>query len=471
MGYGWLKRKFVPHPIWDNEEFKRYYQWLLETQWWSRDQLEALQLEQLRALVKHAYENVPYYRRVFDERRLTPKDIATLDDLRKLPILTKEDVRNNFEELIARNVDRSRLHYATTSGSTGSPLGLYHDKYTTGLHEAAFILRQWGWAGYQPGDRVVSLRGHLIPWVDRRGKRCVWDYSSGDNQLLLLAQDMSEENMHKYVEKVREFKSQYIYSYPSSLEILTRFMKRNRVSGIRATAIFCESETLYPWQRELIELQFGCKIFAGYGLAERVADAVECERHEGYHVSMEYGVLELIGKDGEPITQAGILGRVVGTGFDTYCMPLLRYATDDLAVYATGECSCKRQSILIQDFKGRLREFIVSKRGQLVPFGPVYASLPEKAASTWDKIRELRFIQEREGELVVEMAIASSSSEAEIEQQFLKGFYQWLDEQEFNVRITFVDRVSRTERGKLGLLEQRLPSKFEDLGQTRYTRD
>lgn len=466
MAYGWLRRKFVPDPIWDKGYFKHLYQWLLETQWWSRIQLEELQLEQLRALVKHAYENVPYYRRVFDEHRLSPKDIVTLDDLQKIPFLTKEDVRNNFEDLIARNIDRERLDHVTTAGSTGSPLGLYHDKITTKLREAAFALRQCDWAGYSRSDRIATLMGDLINRVDRKGKQCVWDYNTEDNKLVLLAQDMSEENMYKDVEKIRQFKPKFILGYPSSLEILASFMRRNGITDIQVNAIFCISETLYPRQRELIESHFRCKIFDRYGLTEYVASAAECEQHEGYHINMEYGILELIDKDGIPITEAGSLRRVVGTGFGNYCMPLLRYVTDDLAEYRTGQCSCKRQSILIKAFKGRIQEFVVSKTGQLVPFSAVYVDFGI-SKPVWGKIRELKFIQEREGELIVEMALADSSLESETAQEFVKGLYDRLDEQEFQVNVIFVDSVSRKERGKLGLLEQNIPINLEEFNQTK----
>jgi len=456
MGYGWLRRKFVPHPIWDNEYFKRYYQWLQETQWWSRDQLEEYQLEQLRALVQHAYENVPYYQRVFDERRLKPEDISTLDDLQKIPFLTKEDVGNNLEDLIARNIDRERLLYETTAGSTGEPLGVYHDKHTTHLREWAFHFRQWGWAGYRFGDRFVTLRGGLIIRLERNGTRACWDYTTENNELVLSSVDMSEENMYKYVELIREFEPRFMYVYPSSAEILSRFMRRNGVSDIRVDAILCDAETLYPRVRELIESQFGCKVFDHYGQTEFVADAVECEQHEGYHVNMEYGILELVDSDGEPITEAGILGRVVGTGFGNYCTPLLRYSMDDLAVYASGKCSCKIDTALIQEFKGRTGEFIVSKTGKLVPL--VFVSAP-----IWGKIREFKFIQEREGELIAKVVKVPSFSETEIAQEFLKEFYKRLDEEEFSIKIEFVDQLSRTHRGKLGLLEQKIPIRFEDL--------
>jgi len=459
MGYGWLRRKFVPHPIWDNEYFKRHYQWLQETQWWSREQLEELQLEQLQAMVQHAYENVPYYRRVFDDRRLKPRDISTLNDVKKLPLLTKEDVRSNSEDLIARNVAPERLEYYTTGGSTGVPLGVYHDRHTTYSRELAFILRQWSWAGYRFGDRFATLRDAVINRLEKDGTRACWVYNAHDNELVFSSTEMSEENMYKYVELIRKFKPRFIYAFPSSLEILVRFMRRNGVSDIKVDGIFCSSETLYPRQRELIESQFGCKIFDFYSLTEFVVGVVECEQHEGYHVNMEYGLLELVDRDGEPITETGTLGRIVGTGFGNYCMPLLRYATDDLAVYASGKCSCRRELTLVAQLKGRLQEFVVSKTGKLVPFLALYDS----RAPVWAMFRELKFIQEKEGELAIEIAGAPAFSESEITQELLKSQYEVLGEEEFNIKISFVDRVYRTQRGKLLFLDQRLPIKFEDL--------
>jgi phenylacetate-CoA ligase len=196
-------------------------------------------------------------------------------------------------------------------------------------------------------------------------------------------------------------------------------------------------------------------------MTEKAIDAVECEQHQGYHVSMEYGALELLDRYDEPIKEPGIPGRVVATGFDTICMPLIRYVTDDIAEYAPSTCSCERQSTLVQDFKGRLRELVFSKGGHIVvPLAPVYASIHGPIVA---KIRELKFIQEREGELVVQIAKAPTFSEAEVAKEFLDELYDRLDEKEFSIRIIFVDCVSRTGRGKLGLLDQRLPIKIEYL--------
>jgi phenylacetate-CoA ligase len=459
MGYGWLRRKFVPHSIWDNEYFKRHYQWLQETQWWSKEQLEELQLEQLQAMVQHAYENVPYYRRVFDDRRLKPSDISTLRDVQKLPLLTKEDVRSNSEDFVARNVAPERLEYYTTGGSTGVPLGVYHDKYTTYPREQAFILRQWSWAGYRFGDRFVTLRDAVINKLEKDGTRAWSTYNSHDNEIVFSSTEMSEENMYKYVELIEKFRPRFIHAFPSSLEVLTKFMRRHGVSDIKVDGIFCSSETLYPRQRELIESQFGCKIFDFYSLTEFVVGLVECGQHEGYHVNMEYGLLELVDKNGDLITETGTLGRIVGTGFGNYCMPLLRYATDDLAVYAAGKCSCRRESTLVAQLKGRLQEFVVSKTGKLVPFLALYDS----RATVWAKFREVKFIQEKEGELAIEVARTPSFSESEIAQELLRSQYEVLGEEEFSIKIRFVNRVYRTQRGKLLFLEQKLPIALKDV--------
>jgi phenylacetate-CoA ligase len=298
--------------------------------------------------------------------------------------------------------------------------------------------------------------------LTRTGTRACWDYNTSENELVLSARDMSEENMYVFVQKITEFKPKFLEGIPSALEILARFIKRNKINDIGATAIFCEAEVLYPWQRELIESEFNSHIFAGYGMSERVADAVECERHEGYHVSMEYGILVLVDKNNEPITEAGVLGRVVGTGFHTYEMPFIRYAMNDLAMYVKGGCSCKRQLTLIQDFKGRLREFFISKTGKLVPVQLIWTG----RHPVWAKIREMSFLQEREGEVVVRIVRAPQFSETQIAKDLLEECHKVLHEDEFNVRIVFVDRLSLTKRlGKLGFLEQRLPIEFKDLDQ------
>lgn len=166
----------------------------------------------------------------------------------------------------------------------------------------------------------------------------------------------------------------------------------------------------------------------------------------------------MVDKDGEPITRPGVLGRVVGTGFDSYGMPLIRYATDDLATLAEGECPCGRQLTLVQDFHGRLREFIVTRSGQLVPVPVLFAGHGE----IWAKLREVKFVQEEPGVLAVHAAPAPEFTEEEVR----AGLRELVDERlggDVAVTVHIVDSVPRTLRGKVGLMEQRLPISLADL--------
>jgi len=460
MGYGWLKYKIKPRPLWDDKQFIQYYQWLEKTQWWTIDELKRFQLEKLQALVKHAYENVPFYRRVFDEHKLKPDDIVTLNDLQKIPLLHKEDVRNNLEDFIARNYDRSKLRYITTNGTSGKPLGVYQERDTVDIIESAYVYRQWSWNGYEFGDKIITLRGHIMPERGAWGKKTWWEYNPGHKDLRFSSANMTDENLFQYIEMMKKYHPKFIHAYPSSLEILLRFMKRHEIKIDFVKAIFCESETIYPQQRKDAESQFGCNICGGYGMTERAADAVECELHQGYHVNMEYGILELIDQNDEPINKPGVPGRVLGTGFDTYCMPFIRYVTDDVAEYAANICPCKRQSTLIRDFKGRLTELIFTKSGNVIPLSAAFINIHGEITT---KIREVKLLQERMGELVIYIAIAPGVSEAEVKTELLDELFKRVNRNDFEIEILFVDQVSRTGRGKIGFLEQKLPIKAEYL--------
>lgn len=129
----------IPLSIRYGKVFRETYQFLQQSQWWSREQLEEYQLEQLSKLLLHAYENVSYYRRVFDERGLKPKDIQDFKDLQQLPYLTKEIIQNNLPDLVARKYPTSKLQYVIIGGSTGIPLGFYHENGVSGAKEWAFV--------------------------------------------------------------------------------------------------------------------------------------------------------------------------------------------------------------------------------------------------------------------------------------------------------------------------------------------
>ena len=135
-----------------------YYYQLQETQWWTHEQLNEMQNSKLRKLVRHCYENVPYYRRIFNERGLRVEDIKTTDDLAKIPVLNKDIIRDNFDDLQARNRKQWRPVSDKTGGSTGKPLEYFITKDAASINWAG-IYRGWGWAGYEIGDKRATVAG------------------------------------------------------------------------------------------------------------------------------------------------------------------------------------------------------------------------------------------------------------------------------------------------------------------------
>jgi phenylacetate-CoA ligase len=354
----------IPLPIRYGKAFRDTYAFLQESQWWSKEQLEEYQLEQLGKLLQHAYENVPYYRRVFDERGLKPKDIQDFEDLQQLPYLTKQIIQDNLEDLKARTYLPSKFQYVTTGGSTGIPMGFYLKEGVSNAKEWAFMLTQWNRVGFKIGDGCVVLRGNV---VESASKGKFWEYDPVNKNLILSSYHLTDENMPRYIQKIREFKPDFIQAYPSAITILARFMKENDIDPFPSIkALLCGSENIYSWQRELLEEVFQCRVYSWYGHAEQAVLAGECEHSTFYHIFPEYGIAELISNDGKIVKEEGGIGEIVATGFNNFIFPFIRYKTMDLGVYTNKKCECGRECPILKRVEGRLQELIITRNNRLI---------------------------------------------------------------------------------------------------------
>jgi len=435
-------------------EFRRVYALLQESQWWSREKLEEYQMRQLDKLLKHIYENVPYYRRIFDERGLSPKDIQNFDDLKLLPCLTKDIVRKNLNDLRAKQIPDEDMIYVSTAGSTGIPLGFYIEK-RTGPIRMAFEWREFNWMGYSFGDKCVVLRGNVVERKEN-GQKAWWEYDKGNDYLILSSYDMTEENLCKYVEKIKRFQPKVIRAYPSTIGILARFIKNNDLSineGNYVKAISTSSEILYPAQRRMIEDVFKCPIFDKYGNCEQVTILGECEKHEGYHDFMEYSYTEILDPDENDTTIEGHIGEIVSTAFTNYATPFIRYKTQDMVEYTNNECSCGRKLPLVKRIEGRLQELIVAENGNLISMAAI-----NMHSDVFDNVEQFRFYQDTPGEVTFRLIKKNSYTEydtAHILQELQRKMKNQVD-----IKIDFVEEIPRTGRGKYTFLVQKLPIEF-----------
>jgi len=435
--------------------FWETYNFLQESQWWSREKLEEYQMQQLSKLLDHAYENVPYYRRVFDERGLKPKGIQDFDDLRKLPYLTKEIIQENLPDLVVRNYPKSKLQYVTTGGSTGIPLGFYHEKGVTDAKESAFIITLWNRVGFRMGDRCAILRGNVVHSASK-GK--FWEYDPINKNLILSSYHMTDETLPKYIARIREFKPDFIQAYPSAITILARFMKESNIQPFPSVkALLCGSENLYPRQRELLESTLKCRVWDFYGHAERAALAGQCEKSNYYHIQPEYGIMELIDKKGNLATSENKMGEIVATGFNNFACPLIRYRTMDLAVPSNARCECGRNYTLLKSVEGRLQELIVTRDKRLITLTALIFAQHFEAFS---KVKEMQLMQGKEGEVtvrIVKTSQYSNDNEREILSKMQGAAGSGLD-----ISFAYVDHIPRTRSGKYRFLIQKLPIEFGD---------
>jgi len=443
----------VPYPIRYGKVFWDTYNFLQESQWWSREKLEEYQMQQLSKLLHHAYKNVPYYRRIFDERGLKPKDIQDFDDLRKLPYLTKDIVRENFNNLIARNILEKDMEYVTTGGTSGKPLGFYIEKRTN-LIRMAFEWREWNWMGYKFGDRCVVLRGNVVGRKEN-GRPAWWEYDVKNNYLILSTYDMTEENLSKYVQKIEEFKPMVIRGYPSALDILARFVKENNLKiNVKRNikAISTSSENLFSGQRLLIEKIFNCSIIDKFGNSEQTNIAGQCTKKEGYHIFMEYGITELIGENGNSVSEEGQTGEIVGTGFTNYAFPLIRYRTEDFGVRINKQCSCGRSGLpLLKEIKGRwYQERVVTKNGNYIPITALNTH-----SDIFDNVKQFQYYQDSLDKIILRIVRKDNYTDIDT-QKILRELNEKLKNQ-VKSEIQFLSEIPRTDRGKYRFLVQKLP--------------
>jgi len=139
-----------------DERYITYLNLLEKTQWWSYSELEKLQLKKLKNLLEHANDNVPFYHRIFKKLNFKPEYVSSINDLNKLPVLTKEIVNKNFNDLYARNYPKEKFILSSTGGSTAAPMKFYIDNRWEACNMAA-AYRSWSWAGYRPGDKMAYL--------------------------------------------------------------------------------------------------------------------------------------------------------------------------------------------------------------------------------------------------------------------------------------------------------------------------
>jgi phenylacetate-CoA ligase len=319
-------------------------------------ELIQMQNRKLRALVKHSYMNVPYYRNLFQKVNLDPDEIKTIDDLRKIPITRKKDIIDlPVEEITASNITVDHCVVWRTSGTTGIPLTVrneYKTRLINKLMNARWHLECGDRVNYRHMDLGGDLAfnpGNLFRKIGLYPTKWISPYI----------------DVKKQIEEIITYDPRTLLSMPSILEEVTREIIEENIKGLDIRHVFSGNEYLDEPTRRLIQETFNVDVFQKYGSSENSIIASECNQHIGLHTITDLNIVEMT-RDGE-LVSTGDEGEVTVTNLLNYAMPFIRYDLEDIGLLLGDTCPCGNCSPLVKITEGRKKDRIKLPDGKVIP--------------------------------------------------------------------------------------------------------
>ena len=453
---GWLQNVLLnleAARIWRHRygrPWRRRVQQLMGSQSRPRDERREFQSRHLRKVMKASIAS-PYYRELYRAKGIEPDDIRSVEDLVQLPLLDKSTVREQGDALMTRPLPQRHWIQGHTSGTTGSPLGLWYDRETC-WQTNAVDQRQKIWAGMAGGDWLGVLLGRVIvPLTQRRPP--YWRVNHVHRHVWFSSFHMSDKNLSHYVSEIRRRGIRYLEGYPSTLYILANYLSRLG-DRLPMEAVFTSSETLHLMQREAIETAFECRIFDFYGLAERVAFAGECQSHEGLHLAEEFAYVEIVNEEGQVVPD-GTRGFLVGTSLHNCAMPMIRYRTSDVTAILTDPCPCGRTLRRIEQIRTKAEDVVVTPDGRMI--SPSVLTHPFKPL---ESVTKSQIIQEEPDRIRVRIVSKPASLPYPERSQLIAALCARLGD-DMQIEIEEVDDIPPEPSGKFRWVVSRVPNPVE----------
>jgi len=402
--------------------------------------LAALQLKKLQDIITYAYQHTQYYRQVMDARGITPADIRCLQDVEKLPLLTKKIIQQHGAELVSDQYNKKELFQDASGGSTGEPTVFYKDLSRHNLRRAD-QLRHDRWSGWDIGKRSALIWGadrdlkaskSLREFIISRFIARIWE---------LDAFELTDSKMSRFVKRLEKIKPVMILGYANALGKFSKYVLKNHPDhSIRLAGIISSAETLTEDNRKIIEKAFGCDVFNRYGSREVGLIASECKEHQGLHINADNILLEVTHE--ERGIEKGEAGDIVITDFTNKGMPLIRYKLGDRGVLAVKPCSCPISLPLLERIEGRSSDFFVSKTGKLI-HGEFFTHLFYGI----EDIKKFQLIQHSLDDLELKL-VADENERVQHAVENIKAKINQIMEDEVNLNINFLEDIAPSPSGK-----------------------
>jgi phenylacetate-coenzyme A ligase PaaK-like adenylate-forming protein len=357
LGHALMICAAVPRRVWLFEKLRRRVGWSME-------QIEEYQRKKLRDLISYCWEYVPYYRSSWKGSIAGPHDIRSFEDLVRLPILTKAEVREHGDSLVS-TAPWVRKNPARTGGSTGSPVIFHMTDYDEQLAWAQMYLG-WSWAGYRLGDPFLVVGGESIGvgLSDKRSRK-----DSVVNRWVTSGSNLNLDRARALAESPHFARVRMIYGYPNSIRELCEHFATLGVRPPALQGVVCTAEVMRPEVRKRIaELLGVSRVLDQYGLNDGGLHACEGREQDGLHLSFHRGILEILDDRDRQITALKQSGRAIATTLTNQAMPFVRYETGDAVHWHSREPSPSGVSLpRIGPVEGRTGDVIYLPSGRSIP--------------------------------------------------------------------------------------------------------
>jgi phenylacetate-CoA ligase len=391
--------------------------------------LQTLQYQKLENTIKTAGRLIPYYQSTFNAANIEIDSLDIREDMNKLPILSKKEVRTHPERFIypAR---KSRTSREVTSGTSGQPLVVIKDRVKS-AHIRATMFRFYQQYGISIGDRQARFWGVPSNNRDHVQERLK---DSLANRVRLSAFNLSETEMNSFLKRLKRFKPAYFYGYPSVLARFAEWITESgkSVDGIDLSVIISTGEILYPLQRQQIQSTFRCSVADEYGTTEAGVLAFECPNGR-MHINADHIFLEIHNPNNEGV------GEILITELNNPYNPLIRYRVGDLAKRSNETCNCGNHFPLLENIQGRDSSFVVTPKGTYVNDAILEYILRKGIA-------KFQGIQTERQSLVIKI-IKNRDFDSHLMTTYLNKLYSYLGE-DMEIYIKFVDHIPADRSGK-----------------------
>jgi len=402
---------------------------------WDIDEKHKYQLNELYRFLQYAATKSPYYKKLYEG--IDINSLKSFGDLKKLPVLDKEMIRTNIDDMITISKDAAIV--SKTGGTTGTSLTVFGSNSDM-MKRMAMLDHFKARVGFEHRKmrRATFNSNYIVP--PKQKAKVFWRYNRACKQMIYSAYHLSEENLRHYVDSLNKFKPHAIDGFLMPMVDIAKYIKRHslRVDFV-PVAIFPTSETLTQANRELLQEVFNCKVYDQYASAEGAPFVVECE-HQKLHIEMASGVFEHFGDVDE---------EILVTSFTTHGTPLIRYRIGDAMKFSDEtSCACGMQSLMVKEIYGRKDDFLYTADGAKIRS----VSIANLIKNVPNAIIRIQMQQDKLGEILILMEIDKEKYKPEYDEIVKRDFLHRFGEGTV-VDIKHVDEIPREKSGKFRLIK------------------